>query len=67
MKIVIMVKKSYQMCCTTNGLAPVAKVLALDKAGIVSGLMTTPTHAYTASQPLLDTKAKILEKVEQQL
>lgn len=40
--------------CTTNGLAPVAKVLD-DSFGIVSGLMTT-AHAYTASQPLLDTK-----------
>lgn len=40
--------------CTTNGLAPIAKVLD-DKFGIVKGLMTT-VHAYTASQPLLDTK-----------
>ncbi|QKF64164.1 type I glyceraldehyde-3-phosphate dehydrogenase [Campylobacter corcagiensis] len=46
--------------CTTNGLAPVAKVLD-DKFGIVSGLMTT-THAYTASQPLLDTKSKDFRK-----
>lgn len=46
--------------CTTNGLAPVAKVLD-DAFGIVSGLMTT-THAYTASQPLLDTKSKDFRK-----
>jgi len=42
--------------CTTNGLAPIAKVL--DKEfGIVKGLMTT-AHAYTATQSLLDTKTK---------
>lgn len=38
--------------CTTNGLAPVAKVLH-DNFGIVEGLMTT-IHAYTGSQPVLD-------------
>ncbi len=38
--------------CTTNCLAPVAKVLN-DKFGIVSGLMTT-IHAYTSDQQLLD-------------
>lgn len=38
--------------CTTNCLAPVAKVL-LDNFGIVRGLMTT-THAYTNDQNLLD-------------
>ena len=38
--------------CTTNCLAPVAKVL-LDNFGIVHGLMTT-THAYTNDQNLLD-------------
>jgi len=38
--------------CTTNCLAPVAKVLD-DTFGIVSGLMTT-VHAYTNDQRLLD-------------
>lgn len=38
--------------CTTNCLAPLAKVLE-DKFGIVSGLMTT-VHAYTADQRLQD-------------
>ena len=38
--------------CTTNCLAPVAKVL-LDNFGIVQGMMTT-THAYTNDQNLLD-------------
>ena len=38
--------------CTTNCLAPVAKVI-LEKFGIVKGLMTT-THAYTGDQRLLD-------------
>ena len=38
--------------CTTNCLAPVAKVLN-DSFGIVKGLMTT-VHAYTADQRLLD-------------
>jgi len=42
--------------CTTNGLAPVAKVLD-DKFGIKSGLMTT-IHSYTGSQPILDSKHK---------
>jgi len=42
--------------CTTNGLAPVAKVLN-DVFGIENGLMTT-IHSYTASQPILDTKHK---------
>ena len=42
--------------CTTNGLAPVAKVLD-DNFGINSGLMTT-IHSYTASQPILDGKHK---------
>jgi glyceraldehyde 3-phosphate dehydrogenase len=39
--------------CTTNGLAPVAKVLN-DTFGIEKGLLTT-VHAYTASQSLVDT------------
>jgi glyceraldehyde 3-phosphate dehydrogenase len=38
--------------CTTNGLAPVAKVL-FDTFGIEKGLLTT-IHAYTASQSLVD-------------
>jgi glyceraldehyde 3-phosphate dehydrogenase len=38
--------------CTTNCLAPVAKVLN-DKVGIVSGLMTT-IHSYTNDQVLTD-------------
>lgn len=38
--------------CTTNCLAPVAKVLQ-DKFGIERGLMTT-VHAYTADQNLMD-------------
>jgi len=42
--------------CTTNGLAPVAKVLD-DTFGIENGLMTT-IHSYTSSQPILDGKHK---------
>jgi len=42
--------------CTTNGLAPVAKVLD-DAFGIEAGLMTT-IHSYTGSQPILDAKHK---------
>ncbi|RIH88004.1 type I glyceraldehyde-3-phosphate dehydrogenase [Calidithermus roseus] len=38
--------------CTTNGLAPVAKVLN-NRFGIERGLLTT-VHAYTASQSLVD-------------
>nr|WP_253281089.1 type I glyceraldehyde-3-phosphate dehydrogenase [Arcanobacterium phocae] len=38
--------------CTTNCLAPVAKVLQ-EKFGIVKGLMTT-VHAYTGDQRILD-------------
>jgi glyceraldehyde 3-phosphate dehydrogenase len=44
--------------CTTNGLAPVAKVLH-DRFGIQRGLLTT-VHAYTNSQRLLDVAAKDL-------
>ena len=44
--------------CTTNGLAPVAKVMN-DKFGIQKGLLTT-VHAYTNSQRLLDLAAKDL-------
>ena len=39
--------------CTTNCLAPVAKVLN-DSVGIVKGFMTT-IHSYTGDQPTLDT------------
>lgn len=42
--------------CTTNCLAPVAKVLD-DKYGIISGWMTT-VHAYTGDQQLLDKNHK---------
>jgi glyceraldehyde 3-phosphate dehydrogenase len=38
--------------CTTNGLAPIAKVIQ-DKIGIQSGLMNT-IHSYTNDQALLD-------------
>ncbi len=44
--------------CTTNGLAPVAKVLN-DKFGIEKGLLTT-VHSYTNSQKLQDLGAKDL-------
>jgi len=44
--------------CTTNGLAPVAKVLN-DKFGIQRGLLTT-VHSYTNSQRLLDVASKDL-------
>ncbi len=42
--------------CTTNCLAPVAKVLN-EKFGIISGWMTT-VHAYTGDQQLLDKNHK---------
>ncbi|VAV94402.1 NAD-dependent glyceraldehyde-3-phosphate dehydrogenase [hydrothermal vent metagenome] len=44
--------------CTTNCLAPVAKVLN-DSFGMVRGYMTT-IHAYTGDQPTLDTLHKDL-------
>src|SRR3974390_3110553 len=44
--------------CTTNCLAPVAKVLN-DTIGIETGFMTT-IHAYTGDQPTLDTLHKDL-------
>src|SRR5215471_17158481 len=44
--------------CTTNCLAPVAKVLN-DLVGIETGFMTT-IHAYTGDQPTLDTLHKDL-------
>ena len=46
--------------CTTNCLAPVAKVID-DTFGIESGLMTT-IHAYTLDQRLLDTSHKDLRR-----
>lgn len=46
--------------CTTNCLAPVAKVL-LENFGIKSGLMTT-VHAYTGDQKLLDFPHKDLRR-----
>jgi len=46
--------------CTTNCLAPVAKVLH-DLVGIKHGLMTT-THAYTADQQLQDMPHKDLRR-----
>ena len=44
--------------CTTNGLAPVAKVLN-DRWGIEKGILTT-VHSYTNSQRLLDLATKDL-------
>jgi len=46
--------------CTTNCLAPVAKVID-DTFGIESGLMTT-IHSYTLDQRLLDTAHKDLRR-----
>ena len=46
--------------CTTNCLAPVAKVL-LERFGIVRGLMTT-VHAYTNDQRILDLPHKDLRR-----
>ena len=46
--------------CTTNCLAPVAKVL-LDEFGWVHGLMTT-THSYTSSQHVVDAPDKDLRR-----
>jgi glyceraldehyde 3-phosphate dehydrogenase len=46
--------------CTTNCLAPVAKVV-LDKFGIKRGLMTT-THSYTNDQVILDGPHKDLRR-----
>ncbi|HEX9646880.1 MAG TPA: type I glyceraldehyde-3-phosphate dehydrogenase [Alphaproteobacteria bacterium] len=46
--------------CTTNCLAPVAKVLN-DAVGIERGFMTT-IHAYTGDQPVLDTLHKDLHR-----
>jgi glyceraldehyde 3-phosphate dehydrogenase len=46
--------------CTTNCVAPMAKVL-LDSFGIVKGMMTT-IHAYTNDQPTLDFVHKDLRR-----
>ena len=46
--------------CTTNCLAPVAKVLH-EKWGILSGLMTT-VHAFTNDQKVLDLPHKDLRR-----
>lgn len=46
--------------CTTNCVAPLAKVL-LDNFGVVKGLMTT-VHAYTNDQPTHDTPHKDLRR-----
>lgn len=46
--------------CTTNCLAPVAKVL-MEEFGIVRGLMTT-VHAYTNDQQILDLPHKDLRR-----
>ena len=46
--------------CTTNCLAPLAKILD-EKFGIVKGMMTT-VHSYTADQTILDTPHKKGEK-----
>jgi glyceraldehyde 3-phosphate dehydrogenase len=46
--------------CTTNCLAPVAKVL-MESFGIVKGMMTT-VHAYTNGQQILDYPARDLRR-----
>jgi glyceraldehyde 3-phosphate dehydrogenase len=46
--------------CTTNCLAPVAKVV-LEKLGVKKGLMTT-IHAYTNDQQILDKRHKDLRR-----
>lgn len=46
--------------CTTNALAPIAKVLN-DSVGIESGFMTT-IHAYTGDQNLVDSSHKDLRR-----
>ena len=48
----MVLKQLYQVPCTTNSLAPVAKVLN-DEFGLVEGLMTT-IHAYTGDQNTQD-------------
>ena len=46
--------------CTTNCLAPVAKVMS-DSVGIEAGYMTT-IHSYTGDQPTLDTSHRDLRR-----
>ena len=46
--------------CTTNCLAPIAKVLD-EKFGIIKGVMTT-THSYTGDQRLLDASHRDLRR-----
>merc|ERR1711966_384226 len=46
--------------CTTNGLAPFAKVLD-DNFGIIKGLMTT-THSYAGDQRILDASHRDLRR-----
>lgn len=46
--------------CTTNALAPIAKIM-LEKFGIVRGLVTT-THSYTNDQVILDAPHKDLRR-----
>jgi glyceraldehyde 3-phosphate dehydrogenase len=46
--------------CTTNGLAPVVKVVR-DEFGIIKGMMTT-IHSYTNSQKILDLAGKDLRE-----
>ncbi len=46
--------------CTTNCLAPAAKVL-LENFGIIRGMMTT-VHAYTRDQQILDSRHKDLRR-----
>ena len=51
--------------CTTNGLAPFAKVLD-DNFGIIKGLMTT-THSYTGDQRILDASHRDLRRARRRL
>ena len=46
--------------CTTNCLAPVAKVLD-DEFGIITGLLTT-VHAYTSSQAIVDAPSRKMRR-----
>lgn len=46
--------------CTTNALAPIAKLM-LEKFGVVRGLVTT-THSYTNDQVILDAPHKDLRR-----
>ena len=46
--------------CTTNGLAPIVKVIR-DEFGVIKGMMTT-VHSYTNSQKILDVASKDLRE-----